>query len=341
MKYLLSFAIGAMLGDIFFHLIPESYQSHLDELNISYQDAHTKISLSIIAGIFMFMIMEMVLEKLSQTNEADPDKESPIKLNQTSQHMAKGPNNNDLNYIINGKHIENNNNNNNMITNFNHTPNGLSKMDILNNNNNTCLIDQNLKHRMTLNTATLGKNVVIRKKSSANGTGKPEQTRKQSTTTSLIGYRIDTAGYLSLIANGFDNFMHGLAIGASFLAGLKIGLITTFVIIIHEIPHEICDYAILVNSGFSRLKAVKFQSLVALFGVLGTAMALYVKSMDTLSSCTIWILPFSAGGFLHIALVNLLPEILDRETNNSNNIRQVACVILGVTFMAAVALFEF
>lgn len=150
---------------------------------------------------------------------------------------------------------------------------------------------------------------------------------------------IDSSGYLNLIANGFDNFTHGLAIGASFLIGPKVGVLTTFVIIIHEIPHEICDYAILVNSGFSRWEAVKAQSSVSLFGILGTATALYVKSVETLNAKTVWILPFSAGGFLYIALVNLLPEILDKKTDPRNTLGQIGCVVLGIAFMASVAIF--
>lgn len=148
---------------------------------------------------------------------------------------------------------------------------------------------------------------------------------------------IDSAGYLNLIANGFDNFTHGLAIGASFMVSLKVGILTTFVIFIHEIPHEICDYAILVNSGFSRWDAVKAQSSVSLFGLIGTATSLYVKSVRALNARTAWILPFSAGGFLYIALVNLLPEILGRETEVEHSLRQIACVMLGITFMAMIA----
>lgn len=227
LKLLLSFAIGAILGDVFFHLIPESIQSHLKDFNYTVHEAHKQVGISVIAGLFLFIIVEMLMEKWSQTKE-------------------------------DGSSSDNTNS-------------------------------------------------------------------------------IDSAGYLNLIANGFDNFTHGLAIGASFLVSLKVGLLTTFVIFIHEIPHEICDYAILVNSGFSRWDAVKAQSSVSLFGMLGTTFSLYIKSVKALNKSTAWILPFSAGGFLYIALVSLLPEILAQQGNTQDSIRQTGCVLIGIAFMAFLA----
>jgi len=50
---------------------------------------------------------------------------------------------------------------------------------------------------------------------------------------------------MNLLANFVDNFTHGLAVGGSFLVNTRFGLLTTFAILIHEIPHEISDFAIL------------------------------------------------------------------------------------------------
>ena len=59
-------------------------------------------------------------------------------------------------------------------------------------------------------------------------------------------------GYLNLLANCIDNFIHGLAVASSFLSSLKLGVTTVFAILVHEIPHEVGDFAILLNSGFTR-----------------------------------------------------------------------------------------
>lgn len=65
---------------------------------------------------------------------------------------------------------------------------------------------------------------------------------------------IQIAGYLNLAADFTHNFTDGLAIGASYLAGETVGLVTTITILFHEVPHEIGDFAILVQSGCSKKK---------------------------------------------------------------------------------------
>ncbi|XP_066600874.1 protein catecholamines up isoform X2 [Prorops nasuta] len=65
---------------------------------------------------------------------------------------------------------------------------------------------------------------------------------------------IKIAAYLNLVADFLHNFTDGLAIGASYLAGNSVGFITTFTILLHEVPHEIGDFAILIQSGYSKKK---------------------------------------------------------------------------------------
>lgn len=74
------------------------------------------------------------------------------------------------------------------------------------------------------------------------------------------GSEIKIAGYLNLAADFLHNFTDGLAIGASYMAGNNVGYVTTFTILLHEIPHEIGDFAILVQSGVSKRK-VKYKTM--------------------------------------------------------------------------------
>lgn len=81
------------------------------------------------------------------------------------------------------------------------------------------------------------------------------------------------SGYLNLLANSIDNFTHGLAVGGAFLVSFRLGAFTTFAILVHEIPHEVGDFAILLRSGFNRWDAAKAQLLTAGGGIFGALAA--------------------------------------------------------------------
>jgi len=142
----------------------------------------------------------------------------------------------------------------------------------------------------------------------------------------------DILGYLNLIANCIDNFLHGLTVASSFLTSIKLGMVTTLAILLHEIPHEVGDFAILLRSGFTRWEAGKAQMWTASIGVLGALSALSLDSVQSLEARTAWILPFSAGGFLNIALVSILPELMS-ETNPVEATKQLACMFAGIIVM--------
>ncbi len=71
---------------------------------------------------------------------------------------------------------------------------------------------------------------------------------------------IKVSGYLNLAADFTHNFTDGLAIGASFLVGPAVGAVTTITILLHEVPHEIGDFAILVQSGCTKRKVQIWQT---------------------------------------------------------------------------------
>ncbi|XP_026071217.1 zinc transporter ZIP13-like isoform X2 [Carassius auratus] len=128
--------------------------------------------------------------------------------------------------------------------------------------------------------------------------------------------KIKTSGYLNLLANCIDNFTHGLAVAGSFLVSRKVG-----------------DFAILLRAGFDRWKAARMQLSTALGGVLGACFALCSQSQNGAENATAWILPFTSGGFLYIALVNVVPDLL-QETNPRNSFVQILLLFCGIAVMA-------
>ncbi|XP_067297186.1 zinc transporter ZIP13 isoform X2 [Pseudorasbora parva] len=145
--------------------------------------------------------------------------------------------------------------------------------------------------------------------------------------------KIKTSGYLNLLANFIDNFTHGLAVAGSFLVSRKVGFLTSFAILLHEIPHEVGDFAILLRAGFNRRKATRMQLSTAFGGVFGACFALCSQSQHGAENATAWILPFTSGGFIYISLVNVLPDLLE-ETNPRNTFLQVLLLFCGLAVMA-------
>ncbi|KAM6273628.1 zinc transporter ZIP13 isoform 1-T2 [Porphyrio hochstetteri] len=149
--------------------------------------------------------------------------------------------------------------------------------------------------------------------------------------------RIKISGYLNLLANTIDNFTHGLAVAASFLVSRKVGFLTTMAILLHEIPHEVGDFAILLRAGFDRWSAAKMQLSTALGGILGACFAICAQSPKGAGETVAWILPFTSGGFLYIALVNVVPDLLE-EKNPWNSLQQILLLCTGITVMVLLSL---
>ncbi|GAB1607420.1 hypothetical protein Ahia01_001025500 [Argonauta hians] len=148
---------------------------------------------------------------------------------------------------------------------------------------------------------------------------------------------IAVSGYLNLAADFAHNFTDGLAIGASFLVGRNVGIVTTITIFLHEIPHEIGDFAILVKSGCTKKRAMMLQFTTAIGAILGTICSLVAGTTGI--AATAWVLPFTAGGFIYIATVSVIPELL-LESTFRQSIKEIVALILGVYMMVLIASYE-
>lgn len=156
------------------------------------------------------------------------------------------------------------------------------------------------------------------------------------------------------------NFTDGLAIGASFsvtqiphsatsnssfpswttFSLLKSrGGLASISVLLHEIPHELGDFATLVRAGLTRNTAIGAQFLTAAAAFLGTAFGLFSgRIIEGLGHDVL--LPFTAGGFLYLACVTILPDVLETNVSMPMRLLQVGSFLLGVAFMYGVALLE-
>lgn len=136
--------------------------------------------------------------------------------------------------------------------------------------------------------------------------------------------------YLNLIGDGIHNLFDGLTIGASFVVDIRFGIITTVVIILHEIPQEIGDFGVLVYGGLTKRTALFYNFLSAVTAIFGALIGYYFSAH--FKSFSQAILPFAAGGFIYIAGCDLIPEI-HKEMDLKKSTFSMAFFILGIIFM--------
>jgi len=144
--------------------------------------------------------------------------------------------------------------------------------------------------------------------------------------------RIKPVGYMNLSADAIHNFTDGMIIGASYLVSVRIGIATTIAVTLHEIPHEMGNFFVLIYAGFSRSRALFYNFLSATAAITGTLAALIVGSK--VRSFSNAMLPFAAGGFVYIAGSDLLPELI-REPGVKKSLLQLAAMMTGAGFILA------
>ena len=141
---------------------------------------------------------------------------------------------------------------------------------------------------------------------------------------------IHPVGRIILVSDSLHNLLDGVLIAASYLAGRSVGLATTLAVILHELPHEIGDFGVLLHSGYSCGKALLFNFLSACIAIAGVGIAFGFQS--ALSDFPAIALPVTAGSFLYIAGTNLTPE-LHKENSPLKSLFQFMALLTGVGFM--------
>jgi zinc and cadmium transporter len=135
------------------------------------------------------------------------------------------------------------------------------------------------------------------------------------------------AGPLILFGDAFHNFVDGIVITAAFLINIPLGLATALAVIVHEVPQEIGDFAILLDSGYSRQKAFLYNLLSSLTTLLGAIISFFfLKASKT---AVPYILAISAASFIYIAMADLIPA-LHQKISIKDSIRQFTLFLAGI-----------
>jgi zinc and cadmium transporter len=168
----------------------------------------------------------------------------------------------------------------------------------------------------------------------ANGAGAPvdEPEHRHSAAHAHDRARDHASGMLVLVGDSLHNALDGALIAAAFLGSLQLGVLTTLAVAAHEIPHRVGDFAILVQAGLSRSRALLLNLATGVASILGALVA-YFGLRETHHALP-YALAFAAAGFLYIAVAGLIPG-LHRRADPRTSAVQVMLIAAGIAVIAA------
>lgn len=249
---LVATAAGCLLGDVFFHLIPEIFELRGD---------YMRKCVLIFCGIFAFFVGERVLQHYHHGHGLSHIGSQVNAMGSTFSLVRSSPEETNINDIEMEAFV------------------GLERCEEIS----------------------------------------PNDTKSTTQTSS-----VKPVGLLILTSDFVHNFVDGLAIGVSFSTSFSVGIATSMAVFLHEIPHELGDFAILLNAGYSPSTIVLCNILTTISSFMGVIISTSLIFMDSsvgemkfTSTLKPGILSLTAGNFLYIALADLIPELFQKSEEAS------------------------
>lgn len=137
---------------------------------------------------------------------------------------------------------------------------------------------------------------------------------------------------LVIFGDTIHNFIDGVAIGAAFLIDPNLGLIVALSTFLHEVPHEIGDFGILLKAGWKRSKILVVNIISATMTIVG-AFSVYLFNHNESFNGTL--MAISAGVFLYLGASDFLPKI---NSEGKNKLKSILPLILGSVIIIATIL---
>jgi len=134
-------------------------------------------------------------------------------------------------------------------------------------------------------------------------------------------------GSILIIGDCFHNFIDGILIASAFIVDINLGLITALAIIVHEIPQEISNFSILINSGYSLSRTLLMNVITGFAMIIGATLAYFV--LNDLEFLIPIILAFAASSMIYVAISDLIPS-LHKKVEINQTFQQTFSIFFGV-----------
>ena len=141
------------------------------------------------------------------------------------------------------------------------------------------------------------------------------------------------SGALIVVGDTVHNFLDGILIAAAFLQSTQLGIIAALAIVAHEIPQEVGDFVILLNSGYSKTKAFCLNLLSSGATLVGGVLGYF--ALPVFQSLEPVLLGIVAASMIYVAVADLIPG-LHRRPELRATLSQTLLIALGIGAIALV-----
>lgn len=138
-----------------------------------------------------------------------------------------------------------------------------------------------------------------------------------------------------MLGDAVHNIGDGLLLVPAFAVSTQAGIAAAVAIFFHEFVQEISEFFVLKQAGYSTKEALGKNFIVSSTILIGVFLSLTLSSVDGLADLLI---PFAAGGFLHVILRDLIPHAVRSVKRHGKSHIHVASLILGATIMLGMTL---
>jgi len=140
---------------------------------------------------------------------------------------------------------------------------------------------------------------------------------------------------LIVFGDTIHNFIDGVAIAASYMVSPTSGVVVAIATFLHETPHEVGDFGILISSGWAKKKTF----MVNLYSACATFVGALVTYfwVGEIQGVVGNLLAVSAGVFLYLGATDFLPRVGDDRGPAAK--KKLGVLLLGVVLVLLLGLF--
>lgn len=293
LKVMVAFAVGGLLGDVFLHLLPQVFFGEEGGSGLRFVPVDEKRNIVLGFGIFVGFMSFIVMDKFIRMLGGGHDHGHGHGHDHKHDHVHESDH----------------------VTSADHVTAATSAQPA-----QTTAVKRGAVEtgHVTKTAADVSSADVI---AGSSGAGHVDAASAEPTYSSSV--------WLNMIADFTHNITDGIALSASFYISKSVGATTFLAVFFHEIPHEVGDFALLIQGGFSKTRAMQAQFLTAVGAYMGTFLGIALNEWGSavaedglnhvstlLGTSVTWgdlALPFTAGSFLYIGTVGVVPELLEED----------------------------